>query len=37
MWLVDKRKIKWYVCVCVWEEEREEVNTYEQRDKMGDD
>ena len=25
MWVVKQRKIKWYVCVCVGEEEREKV------------
>ena len=36
-YVIKQRKIMWCVCmyVRVWEEERK--NTYEQRDKMGDD
>ena len=25
MWVVKQQKIMWYVCVCEWEEEKEEV------------
>ena len=37
MWLSSGTLCDMCVCMCVRGREREEVNTYEQRDKMGDD